>query len=78
MNNMDEKQRFLKLQEDLEAGTILEEDLSEQDIDALEELYKEQISLLKEMQEVYKQKIEFHKENIRENLDRLEKLNKNN
>ena len=75
---MDEKQRLLKLQEDLEAGIVLEEDLSEQDVDTLEELYKEQISLLKEMQEVYKKKIEFHKENIRTNLDKLEKLNKKN
>lgn len=75
---MDEKQRLLKLQEDLEAGIVLEEDLSEQDVYALEKLYKEQIALLKEMQEVYKKKIEFHKENIRKNLDRLEKLNKNN
>ena len=75
---MDEKQRLLKLQEDLESGIVLEEDLSEQDVDALEELYKEQISLLKEMQEVYKKKIEFHKENIRTNLDKLEKLNKKN
>ena len=75
---MDEKQRLLKLQEDLEAGIVFEEDLSEQDIDALEELYKEQITLLKEMQEVYKKKIEFHKENIRTNLDKLEKLNKKN
>lgn len=75
---MDEKQRLLKLQEDLEAGIVMEEDLSEQDVDAVEELYKEQISLLKEMQEVYKKKIEFHKENIRTNLDKLEKLNKKN
>lgn len=75
---MDEKQRLLKLQEDLEAGSVLEEDLSEQDVDALEKLYKEQIALLKEMQEVYKKKIEFHKENIRTNLDKLEKLNKKN
>lgn len=64
--------------EELEAGVILEEDLTEQDVNALEELYKEQISLLKEMKEVYKQKIEFHKENIKKNLDRLGKLNKNN
>ena len=75
---MDEKQRLLKLQEDLEAGIVFEEDLSEQDVDALEELYKEQIKLLKEMQEVYKKKIEFHKEKIRTNLDKLEKLNKKN
>ena len=73
---MDEKQRLLKLQEDLEAGIVFEEDLSEQDVDALEKLYKEQITLLKEMQEVYKKKIEFHKENIRAKLDKLEKLNK--
>ena len=78
MNNIDEKQRLLKLQEDLEAGIVIEEDLSNQDVEALEELYKEQIALLKEMQEVYKKKIEFHKENIRTNLDRLEKLNKKN
>ena len=75
---MDEKERLLKLQGDLEAGVIFEEDLSEQDLDALEQLYKEQIALLKEMQEVYKKKIEFHKENIRTNLDKLEKLNKKN
>ena len=78
MNNMDEKQRLLKLQEDLEAGIVIEEDLSNQDVEALEKLYKEQIALLKEMQEVYKKKIEFHKENIRTNLDKLEKLNKKN
>lgn len=75
---MDEKQRLLKLQEDLEAGIIFEEDLSEEDVDALEKLYKEQISLLKEMQQVYKQKIEYHKECIRKNLDKLDKLNKKN
>jgi len=73
---MDEKQRLLKLQEDLEAGNIFEEDLSKQDVDALEKLYKEQISLLKEMKEVYKKKIEFHKENIKNNLAKLDKLKK--
>lgn len=78
MNNMDEKQRLLKLQKDLEAGIVMEEDLSNQDVEAIEKLYKEQISLLKEMQELYKKKIEFHKKNIRTNLDKLEKLNKNN
>lgn len=76
MNNMDEKQRLLKLQEDLEAGTIIEENLSEEDVAKLEELYKEQISLLKEMKEVYKQKIELHKENIKKNLELLNKLKK--
>lgn len=75
---MDEKQRLLKLQEDLEAGIVFEEDISAEDVDALEKLYKEQISLLKEMQQVYKQKIEYHKENIRKNLDKLDKLNKKN
>jgi len=74
---MDEKQRLLKLQEDLEAGNVFEEDLSQEDTEKLEELYKEQISLLKEMKEVYQKKIEFHKENIKKNLDTLNKLKKN-
>jgi len=77
VNNMDEKQRLLKLQEDLEAGNVFEEDLSQEDTEKLEELYKEQISLLKEMKEVYQKKIEFHKENIKKNLDTLNKLKKN-
>ena len=38
---MDEKQRILKLQEDLENGNIFEEDLSEEDVDKLEDLYNE-------------------------------------
>lgn len=76
MNKMDEKQRLLKLQEDLEMGIVFEEDLSKQDIDALEELYNEQIGLLKEMKEMYKKKIEFYKANITINLEKLEKLNK--
>ena len=76
MNNMDEKQRLLKLQEDLESGAILEEALSDEDVDSLEKLYNEQMSLLKEMQEVYKRKIEFHKENIKKNLELLNKLKK--
>ena len=73
---MDEKQRLLKLQEDLESGAILEEALSDEDVDSLEKLYNEQMSLLKEMQEVYKRKIEFHKENIKKNLELLNKLKK--
>ena len=44
---MDEKQRLLKLQEDLE-----------------------------EMTEIYKNKFEFHKENIKKNLEILEKIKK--
>ena len=74
MSNMDEKNRLLKLQQDLENGIIFEDDLSEEDIDKLEQLYKEQISLLKEMQDVYRKKIEFHKENIRKNIDKLKKI----
>ena len=77
MSNMDEKNRLLKLQQDLENGIIFEDDLSEEDIDKLEQLYKEQISLLKEMQDVYRKKIEFHKENIRKNIDKLKKIKDN-
>lgn len=74
---MDEKQRLLKLQEDLETGNVFEEDLSEEDVNALEELYKEQIVLLKEIKEVYQKKIDFHKENVKKNLETLNKLKKN-
>lgn len=75
---MDEKQRLLKLQENLESGAIFEEDLSKKDIEALEKLYQEQINLLKEMQEVYKKKLEYHKKNISTNLNKIKKLNSKN
>ena len=74
MSNMNDRNRLLKLQQDLENGIIFEEDLSEEDIDKLEKLYQEQISLLKEMQDIYRKKIEFHKENIRKNIDKLKKI----
>ena len=77
MSNMNDRNRLLKLQQDLENGIIFEDDLSEEDIDKLEQLYKEQISLLKEMQDVYRKKIEFHKENIRKNIDKLKKIKDN-
>ena len=78
MNNMEDKERLLKLQKDLEDGIIIEEDLSNEDVNALEELYYKQIELLKEMKDMYSDKLEFYKKNIKTNLEILDKLNKKN
>jgi len=75
---MEDKERLLKLQKDLEDGIIIEEDLSNEDVNALEELYYKQIELLKEMKDMYSDKLEFYKKNIKTNLEILDKLNKKN
>jgi len=74
---MDYKERLLKLQKDLEDGIIIEEELSDEDASALEELYNNQIELLKEMKDMYLNKLEFYKKNIKTNLEILDKLKKN-
>lgn len=73
---MEEKDKVLKLQQDFESGVVVEEDLTEEDISALEMLYNEQISLLKQMKEVYQNKVNYHKENIQKNLELIKKLKK--
>ncbi len=73
---MEEKDKVLKLQQDFEAGNIVEEDLTDEEIAALESLYNEQISLLKQMKEVYQNKVEYHKESIKKNLELIKKLKK--
>ena len=78
MKNMEDKERLLKIQKDLEDGIIIEEDLSNEDVNALEELYNKQIELLKEMKDMYSDKLEFYKKNIKTNLEILDKLNKKN
>lgn len=52
-----EKQRILKLQRDLKAGLIEEEDLSEEDFDSLTKLYESQIEKTKQSIQIYKNKI---------------------
>lgn len=49
--------RILKLQKDYKAGLIQEEDLSEEDFDALTKLYETQIEKTKKSIENYKNKI---------------------
>ena len=73
---MEEKDKVLKLQQDFESGNIMEEDLTEEEIVALESLYNEQISLLKQMKEVYQNKVDYHKESIKKNLVLIKKLKK--
>ena len=73
---MEEKDKVLRLQQDFEAGNIMEEDLTEEETAALENLYNEQISLLKQMKEVYQNKVEYHKESIKKNLELIKNLKK--
>lgn len=73
---MEEKDKVLKLQQDFEAGNVMEEELTEEEISALEDLYNEQISLLKQMKEVYQNKVNCHKESIKKNLELIKKLKK--
>lgn len=63
------EEKVLKLQQDFEAGKITEEELSEQELDDLELLYNKQIALLKEMKDMYKNKIEYHKKSIQKNME---------
>lgn len=53
----EEEQRILKLQKDLKAGLIEEEDLSEEDFDSLTKLYESQIEKTKQSIEKYKSRI---------------------
>lgn len=62
-----EKLNLLKLQEQLEKGTILEEDLTKEDAKKLNILYDEQITKLK-------RKIEQTKNETRYILDKMKKL----
>lgn len=71
---MEEREKVLKLQQDFEAGKIIEEELSEEELNALENLYNEQIALLKEMKDMYKNKIEYHKKNIEINMEIIQNM----
>lgn len=51
------EKRILELQRDFKAGVIEEEDLSEEDFQALSELYESQIEKAKEAIENYKSRI---------------------
>jgi len=73
---MEEKEKVLRLQQEFESGNVIEEDLTEEEIYALESLYNEQISLLKQMKEVYQNKVNYHKESIKKNLEFIKKLKK--
>jgi len=52
-----EEERILKLQKDLKAGLIEEEDLSEEDFDLLTKLYESQIEKTKQSIQRYKNRI---------------------
>lgn len=52
-----EKLNLLKLQRDYEAGLIKEEDMTDEQVSKVEELYKEQITKLRNDYDGYKQKI---------------------
>lgn len=71
---MEEREKVLKLQQDFEAGKIVEEELSEEELTSLENLYNEQIALLKEMKDMYKNKIEYHKKNIERNMEIIQNM----
>lgn len=53
----EEEQRILRLQKDLKAGLIEEEDLSEEDFDSLIKLYESQIEKTKQSIQRYKNRI---------------------
>ena len=53
----EEDERILKLQKDLKAGLIEEEDLSEEDFDSLTKLYESQIEKTKQSIQRYKNTI---------------------
>lgn len=71
---MEEREKVLKLQQDFEAGKIVEEELSEEELTSLENLYNGQIALLKEMKDMYKNKIEYHKNNIKRNMEIIQNM----
>lgn len=51
------EERILKMQKDLKAGLVEEEDLSEEDFDSLTKLYESQIEKTKQSIERYKNRI---------------------
>lgn len=66
---MEEREKVLKLQQNFEEGKIVEEELT-----SLENLYNGQIALLKEMKDMYKNKIEYHKNNIKRNMEIIQNM----
>lgn len=70
---MNNKEELLKLQRDFEANKITENDMSKEEIMELNKLYDEQISLLNEMENMYKTQIERYKEDTKRKLEELNK-----
>lgn len=62
---MKNNKEYLKLQEDFENGKILEEEMTEEQIEGLEALYHEQIDLLHQMKEMYEKKIKYYEEDTK-------------
>ena len=63
----EEEERILKLQKDLKAGLIEEEDLSEEDFDSLTKLYESQIEKTKQSIQRYKNRIVAIKSKLAQN-----------
>ena len=63
----EEEERIIKLQKDLKAGLIEEEDLSEEDFDALTKLYESQIEKTKQSIQRYKNRIVSIKSKLAQN-----------
>lgn len=63
----EEEERILKLQKDLKAGLIGEEDLSEEDFDSLTKLYESQIEKTKQSIQRYKNRIVSIKSKLAQN-----------
>lgn len=63
----EEEERILKLQKDLKAGLIEEEDLSEEDFDLLTKLYESQIEKTKQSIQSYKNRIVAIKSKLAQN-----------
>ena len=70
---MKNNKEYLKLQEDFENGKILEEEMTEEQIDGLEALYHEQIDLLNQMKEMYAKKIKYYEEDTKKKMSYLKK-----
>lgn len=62
-----EKEKILKLQKDLKAGLIEEEDLSKEDFDSLTKLYESQIEKTKQSIQRYKNRIVSIKSKLAQN-----------
>ena len=63
----EEEERIIKLQKDLKAGLIEEEDLSEEDFDSLTKLYESQIEKTKQSIQRYKNRIVSIKSKLAQN-----------